>query len=695
MNYLNFLIPTLESTGGLGYWIVFLIAFSESFAFVGTLIPGSILIYLAGFMASRGYLNIITLIWFVAVGAALGDGLSYLLGTKGKRFFHNENKFLKLSHLEKGEQFFHKYGPKSVFFGRFAGPLRPIIPFIAGLSRMDKKVFFLWDISSVLLWTLLHLFVGYFFGSAIDIIEAWTTRAGLIIVYFGTALAIIWLLLKKSRIFFAFLKLSLVSARERVRSSSFARRFKEKYPVQTEFFRTRFSAKKFSGLPLSLISIGFIYILFLFFGSVQNALSSSAIALSDKRIADLMLSFRDTELVAFFTWVILLAKWQIIAAIAIAATLMMRLWRKEFYVPAMWATAAAAELFSYLGRLAFYRARPESSFYFKTTSSFPSSHSVMAAAFYGFIVYVLVRNSKNWGRKTNIIFLGMSIVLGIGFGALYLGESFLSDVWGGYLLGILCLMIGISLAEFLRTREKTAPAPDANAKTLSLILIAASMVFYANFSESYRPTLSVNAAVQASVKIDNAIGIFSGGKVPQLTEKLFGDKAQPLGFIIIAKDDDSLTAAMEQGGWILADKTNFGTVLKLVKAEIMNQSYDKAPMTPSFWNAGVNYMGFEKQTAAMDIYSRRHLRIWKTNFTTPEGIVYVATARLDTVKWVFIHKSNPDIDAEREILFSDLNKAGEIARSEKLQFTEPIAPNGDLSENPFFTDGKLYEIVLR
>lgn len=133
-------------------------------AFVGTLVPGSMLMYLVGFISSGGYLNIVTLIWFAAAGAILGDGLSYFLGTKGKRFFHNENRFLKLSHLERGEEFFRKHGPKSVFLGRFVGPLRPIIPFIAGLSRMDKKIFLLWNISSAFLWSASHLLIGYFFG---------------------------------------------------------------------------------------------------------------------------------------------------------------------------------------------------------------------------------------------------------------------------------------------------------------------------------------------------------------------------------------------------------------------------------------------------------------------------------------------------------------------------------------------------
>ncbi len=695
MHYFNLLLPTLESLGGLGYWLVFLIAFAESFAFVGNLIPGSILIYLAGFVASRGYMNIITLIWFTAAGAALGDVLSYFLGTKGKRFFREENKFLKLSHLEKGEQFFQKHGAKGVLFGRFVGPLRPVIPFVAGLSKMDRKVFLLWDISSVFIWTIIHLFVGYFFGGAIDVVETWTTRAGLIIVSFGGGLAITWLLLKKSAPFFAFLKLAFASSRQRIEESHLSKKIASRYPAQSKFFSERFSMEKFSGLPLSLISIGFVYILFLFFGSVQNALSSGPIALSDKRVADLMLSFRDLELVAFFTWVTLLAKWQIIVAFAIAATLMMRLWRKEFYIPAMWATVGAAELLSYLGGLAFYRGRPESSFYFKTDSSFPNGQSVIAAAFYGFIVYILARHSKNWGRKTNVIFSGIAIISGIGFGALYLGEGFLSDVWGGYLLGILCLMIGVSLAEFMKPSEKAQTAHDANAKALSLILMAACFVFYANFSEHYRPALSVAASVKSPVRVTDAISIFENGKLPRLTEKLFGEGSQPLSFIIIARSDNSLIRAMDRSGWVLADKTDVGTVFRLVRDEFLNQKYDQAPMTPAFWDAGVNYMGFEKPTDASGEYSRRHLRIWKTNFETSEGIIYAGTVRLDTVKWVFVHKSSPYMDIERELLFSDLSAADEIASSKKLQFTGPILSSGDLSEIPFFTDGKLYEIVLR
>ena len=79
-----------------------------------------------------------------------------------------------------------------------------------------------------------------------------------------------------------------------------------------------------------------------------------------------------------------------------------------------------------------------------------------------------------------------------------------------------------------------------------------------------------------------------------------------------------------------------------------------------------------------------------TPFTDPEGNQW-----FDTAKWLFVHKISPYVDIERELLFSDLKAAGVIAESKKLQFAEPLAASSDLSETPFFTDGKIYEVVLK
>ncbi len=140
----NSLLPVVEHLGMFGYWLILLVSLLESLAFVGLLIPGTIMVLFSGFLSAQGYLDLGDLIWFTAIGGILGDGISYWLGTKGKQLFRNNSKVFKERHIERAERFFKKHGNKSIFLGRFIGPLRPIVPFMAGLSKMDKRNFFVW-----------------------------------------------------------------------------------------------------------------------------------------------------------------------------------------------------------------------------------------------------------------------------------------------------------------------------------------------------------------------------------------------------------------------------------------------------------------------------------------------------------------------------------------------------------------------
>ena len=177
----------------------FFAAFLESLAIVGTFIPGAIIVIIFGFLSAEGYFDIGDLIWFVALGAILGDVVSYYLGTKGKMFFKNENKLFRLSHLETGEEFFKKHGNKSIFFGRFIGPLRAIVPFVAGLSKMNIKIFLFWNITSGVLWAIIHVLIGYFFGGTVSVVEAWMGRIGFIIMGLILVSVIFYIVYKKGK----------------------------------------------------------------------------------------------------------------------------------------------------------------------------------------------------------------------------------------------------------------------------------------------------------------------------------------------------------------------------------------------------------------------------------------------------------------------------------------------------------------
>lgn len=166
MNYFNSLLPHLQSLGLWGYWVIGLVSVLESSTIAGIIIPGATVVVLAGVLAAQGIFDIGDLLWFVAGGAIIGDNISYYLGRHANQFFKKENKIFKLSHVKKGERFFDRHGNKSVFLGRFIGPIRSIVPFIAGLSKMNYWTFLFWNVTSAFIWAVATLGIGYFFGGS-------------------------------------------------------------------------------------------------------------------------------------------------------------------------------------------------------------------------------------------------------------------------------------------------------------------------------------------------------------------------------------------------------------------------------------------------------------------------------------------------------------------------------------------------
>lgn len=86
----------------------------------------------------------------------------------------------------------------------------------------------------------------------------------------------------------------------------------------------------------------------------------------------------------------------------------------------------------------------------ETGYSFPSGHSMVSAAFYGFLIYLIYKNVKNKYLKWGIIILLSIIVITIGISRIYLGVHYTSDVLAGYLISISYLIIFTSIIKNLK-----------------------------------------------------------------------------------------------------------------------------------------------------------------------------------------------------------------------------------------------------
>lgn len=144
---------------------IWLGAFIESFAFIGILTPGTLILPALGFIA--GTLNQPLWIVFLAcyLGAVIGDTTSYFLGR------HFKDPILNIPQLQQyhplilqAEKYFQRFGFLSLAIGRFIGPLRPILPFFAGSLKMPFHFFFILNLLTAIFWTFFYCMLGYIVG---------------------------------------------------------------------------------------------------------------------------------------------------------------------------------------------------------------------------------------------------------------------------------------------------------------------------------------------------------------------------------------------------------------------------------------------------------------------------------------------------------------------------------------------------
>ena len=76
--------------------------------------------------------------------------------------------------------------------------------------------------------------------------------------------------------------------------------------------------------------------------------------------------------------------------------------------------------------------------------SFPSGHSMVSAAFYGFLIYLIYKNIKNKYLKGSLISILSILIVLIGISRIYLGVHYTSDVIAGFLIAILYLIIFVT-----------------------------------------------------------------------------------------------------------------------------------------------------------------------------------------------------------------------------------------------------------
>lgn len=167
-----------------GYIGIFVIIFAECGVLLGIFLPGDSLLFTAGFLASQGHLNLALLIVICFAGAVLGDNFGYAFGRRaGPAIFKKEDSFFfHKKHLERAARFYDAHGGKTVILARFMPVIRTFAPILAGVGRMNYKVFIIYNLIGGALWAIGLTALGYFLGSTIPGVDKYLFPIVLLII---------------------------------------------------------------------------------------------------------------------------------------------------------------------------------------------------------------------------------------------------------------------------------------------------------------------------------------------------------------------------------------------------------------------------------------------------------------------------------------------------------------------------------
>jgi membrane protein DedA with SNARE-associated domain/membrane-associated phospholipid phosphatase len=460
--------------------VVFLIAFGEALLVIGLFVPSTVALLGAGALVGLGKLGFWEVFLCTAIGAILGDQVSYWAG----RLYGQQLKSmwpLRLypSLTARGEDFMRSHGGKSIALGRFVPGIKAVVPGIAGMLGMGQTRFALVNVSSGLVWALAHVVPGILLGQGLALAGE---LSGHLVVVLLALLAILaiggWLI----RLMVGWLWPGVQGIQARIYQWSLRR-------PEKRWRRLGRALAPHNPRSRSLIVFAILGA-FALAGAMRlmgAVLAGGALANSDLSVFKLMQSLRNAPGDELMIMVTMMGDTPAILALLgglCVALLATRAWRTA---SALVVAAALAKLFETAMKHLVGRARPIDMQGVAEGFSFPSGHATMAMAAFGFLAVIASLRMSRWA-KAIVYALAAAAALAVGFSRIYLGAHWLSDVAAGLLFGALFTAgFGIYVQAFPPRRSAPLGAAAA-AITIWLAACAAHIgQDYVKTAEAYAP----------------------------------------------------------------------------------------------------------------------------------------------------------------------------------------------------------------
>lgn len=159
----------LKSAGPYAFALVLAILFVECGLLVGLILPGDSLLFITGLFIATDLIriNLLLALVLMVLAAVLGNLAGYWFGGRvGPRLFRRpDSRIFKQEYVTKTEDFFEKYGTRSIILARFTPIVRTLITITAGIAKMDFRKFATFSALGGLIWVVSMTLLGYYLGT--------------------------------------------------------------------------------------------------------------------------------------------------------------------------------------------------------------------------------------------------------------------------------------------------------------------------------------------------------------------------------------------------------------------------------------------------------------------------------------------------------------------------------------------------
>ena len=450
-----------------GYVIVGVLTLLEASAMIGLVVPGEAALLVGGFLASQGRAELPVMMAVGVVGAIVGDSIGYEIGRHLGPSLRRSRLGLWVGEerWSRAEAYLAHHGGRAVFFGRFVGLLRAMVPTLAGLSGMPYRTFLPWNVAGGLVWAPGFVLLGYAAAGSYHKVAEWTGRAsavllGLVILVVAVVMTARAVVRREGAV--------RTWARAQADRPAVARLF-HRFERQLSYVARRLRPNAAFGLSLTA-GLAVVVVVGCAFGVVvQDVISRKDLAGLDGSVYTFFLEHRAPNLTTASRMVEGLGGTAVLSALtmALAAAVWFRTRQARDLVIPLLAVAGSWVLVEAV-KLAVHRPPPPVADMLTGAPgfAFPSGQATRSAACLLTVAFVASGVLGSWRSKIVAVTAAVTVALLIGLSRLTLAVHWFTDVLGGWVLGVLWFAVVVVVSQVAsslqhRDAEEAPPEPVA------------------------------------------------------------------------------------------------------------------------------------------------------------------------------------------------------------------------------------------